>query len=289
MKLKTSSETSTQAPREMANVGMGSTEVGLDFKWTGVTSRFTKYRLSCKNLQVFLEARLRPMKRAVRFWFDGQHVIPKFGDRGRVLRFDRFTGGLFVHTQEGNKVIATRIDSPRQSLRLKAELFERTQLMEKIKLIAKPDHDEGRYVFEADPSLYEYVYSRLVGDRGRLNYNGEKGRISEEICSCILAKAGWEEIRRHPSETGKNILQVNRHGPDSLQRFSASGQQYLFEFRWWANVRHALRTAELQARRRHKEGYADGKVKGAYIGILDWDRRRRQGTLRVRKVWSRGE
>lgn len=275
-------------PRVMDNVRMWSEgdKIGLEVK--GQKFPFTEYRLSCKNLQVFLEARSGPGRRVLKFWFDGGNITPKLDEIGRIQKFESFSNGLFVYAGDADAMKVTRIDSGR-TLKLKPERLDPHQLLEKITLVSKPDNVEGQFRFEADSSLSAYVSSRLAGERKRSSFRMEKGQIAEEICSCVLSKAGWREIRRHPSVKDQNIGHPSRPGPDSIQQFQATGEMYLFEFRWFANVQYAIRTAELEAKRRYREWYSVEEVKGAYIAVLDWDRRRSQGILHVKRVWSKGD
>ncbi len=275
-------------PAEMKNVSLGFEGGKLGLEMGGKSFPFIEYRLSCKNLQAFLEAKLRPAKRGLQFSFDGEHIRPKFGDRGSILKFEGFGGGVFVYTGREGKIIASRIDST-QGLSLKAERFDRYQLVDRMTLTSKPEGSEGRHVFAADPSLHNYVFSRLDRARKTSDFRMEKGRMAEELCSDVLSLAGWTEVRRHPSANDENIDHPSRPGPDSIQQFKATGEMYLFEFRWFANVQYAIRTAELEAKRRYREWYSVEEVKGAYIAVLDWDRRRSEGILHVKRVWSRGD
>lgn len=115
----------------------------------------------------------------------------------------------------------------------------------------------------------------------------EKGDISEGIARCMLSISGhWDEVADHPfAIRGEGS---RRRGPDSLQRLRSSGELYYFEFKWWSTKVEAL--ARFEAKRQalrdciNHPTYKGEKIIGAYIGLLEWDVRRKEIRLNVERV-----
>src|SRR5207249_11045595 len=144
----------------------------------------------------------------------------------------------------------------------------------------------GDYKFEADFSLHEYVYSKLIGLKGGA-YNKARGNLGEDLVPAILSLSGWKEIKRHPLDTSENRVGCSKHGPDSLQYFHLDNRHYLFETKWRKDVQQATLEALAEIRDKIVVRRAPKEVSGALIGILDWELGRKRGALHVQEAWRR--
>ena len=114
-----------------------------------------------------------------------------------------------------------------------------------------------------------------------------KGQLAEDICPHVLSLDNWEELRRHPSRRIGRKAGSTNPGPDSLMLNKTSGRTYLFEWKWWENPEHAHLEGYDQVVSSYVSHLSPKEIGGAFVGILDWDTRSREGSLHGYRIWSR--
>ena len=200
----------------------------------GTKYGFDQYRFLAFDCEVVLKARSNQMKDEIRFWFDGNDVRATYGNQYSILNFDNSRYGLLLnhHLPEGHRTTSFTEFNPE----LAVQKLDRSQIIEKLKLIDKPISLEGTYSFEADSSLQTYVTRRLMMTEGTGKHRIEKGRLGEEVSTAVLTIAGCEEFQNHPknkrSENSASRLDI----PDSLILHKDSKAMYFFEFKWVKNT-----------------------------------------------------
>jgi len=170
--------------------------------------------------------------------------------------------------------------------------FDAGVLSGRIRLIAPPEKEQGRYIVESDSWLGDHVRARFSQIDGKERLAREKGDISEEIARRVLSMSSrWDEVADHPfAISGEGS---RRRGPDSLQRLRSSGELYYFEFKWWSPKIEGL--ARLEAKHQalsdciNHPTYEGENIVGAYIGLLEWDARSKEIRLNVERVLPKDE
>ncbi len=240
------------------------------------------------STEVVMRANFDPIRRDVRFWFDGERITPKFGRSWNIHSIKANKDGFNVIYEPGSRPItATKFTAPIENeWRLKR--IDRHIIETNLSLLSSPTGREGQYDFQVRPYLANAIRFKLEAAASREAQNDAKGAIGEELGVCLLEMNQWKELVRHPGVLRPTTQGANTRGPDSLMLDMRSQEKQLFEFKWWRNVSGAQREALRQMQEAFKEDssrYRD--VKGGYIGIIHWNARRNLGSMNVEMAWRR--
>lgn len=247
----------------------------------------TEVRLGTHALQVNLSAIMEPVQREMRFWFDGEHFVPKIGDC-RVVRFSASDYELkIVHEVSGHGMSASRFNTPTENaMPMIHEPLDVESIRRNLAVLPRPLQMEGKYDFRAPNQLLDYTKAWLQADNCGQRAQ-RKGTLSEELVSSVLEQSGWSLARKHPSAENGEELGCNKPGFDRVMRWNASGELFPFEIRWWQYVDGASSSAYSDVQRRLSAGAQEERRVGAYLGILDWTPNTHRGTVHVRRAPAR--
>lgn len=271
--------------KETQNVALQLEGRKLAMEVDGRKFEFSEHRLDVHALRVFMKAKTEAFKYDLHFIYDATEgtIIPKTVKGRFIESFSSSQQGLEVKYAPRDKDVAA-LPEPRLLPEVK---WEMPQYLEKVKLLGENLRIESPHWFEADEALHRYILDTRNADE--YSKRGELGTIGENLGTAILTKLGWTEVERHPFDSRRGPgPEWYKHGTDILFREPVTDQLYLFEFRNWQNSRVAMdKTADevMSRRNREKTHRTLGKISGAYIAIVDLDKRSTIGELRVKRVW----
>jgi hypothetical protein len=272
----------THKDEALKNVRLLMGREGLQMEVGGRGFSLKEARLDARGLRAVLSAKIESTNRPIKFTFDGERVTGMLSDDSPIIGLESEHGLAVKYDQGGGAMRTFRL----------FDNFDARVLSGRISLIFSPEKEQGSYIAESDGWLGEHVRARFSQIDGKERLAREKGDISEEIARCMLSMSGqWDEVADHPfAVRGEGSA---RRGPDSLQRLRSSGELYYFEFKWWnAEIKELARLeAEHQALRAciNRPTYNGENIVGAYIGLLEWDVRRKEIRLDVKRVLPEDE
>ena len=272
--------------RRYENVTLGLEGNKLSMRVDGKDFEAKSYSLDANKLRAFLTVEFEPFKKEFSFWFDGETFTAKYRGEKTIDSFSVSEKGLKMIYPSTGQEFATRPDTELSQ----KDVTEMPQILQGLQLIGENGEIEGFHRFRADESVRSYIVGRLSLARAQGEMQGklERGSLGEDIAATLVTKLGWTETARHPFSSLGTGRGSEKRGTDSLFRSDSTGELYLVEVKWWNNPNTAMTEASEELLRRRVKEENDqtwGKIRGAYIAIIDYDLRNMKGGLRVKRVW----
>jgi len=157
-----------------------------------------------------------------------------------------------------------------------------------VRMRVKSERIEGLHDFECSVALHNYTYTRLTQAThiSESKYLEERGNLGEDLGIGILTKLSLIEVKRHPFSSNPIGRSSHERGTDVLMR-DGKGELRLYEIKWHKDTEEALERGrkEVKERESKEKEYMGEKISGAYIAVLEYKMKSRQGGLRVERVW----
>ena len=245
------------------------------------------YQQDASRLRRYLKVEVEPFQRDFRFWDDGEKITAKFGDSWTIQSFTANEKGLSIRYQMGSRAIIGSFLSPSDKTVLDEGILRTDGISAEVKMISELGLIERSHTFENSVSLHNYIYTRLTQATSisESKYLEERGDLGEDLSIGVLTKFSLVEVERHPfsANPGRGS---HKPGTDVLMR-NTKGELVLFELKWHRNPDAALGRGhrELRERKSKEKEYKGERISGAYIAVLDYKMKSRQGGLRVERDW----
>jgi hypothetical protein len=233
-----------------------------------------------------MRAEFEPYKKEFSFWFDGETVFAKYSTDKVIDAFSTSADGLeMIHprTIQDFEGLQTGETSP-------DEATDKLKALQGLRLVESNQLIEGTHRFRTDETGRSSMAARLQEAKAQGTMKGrlERGDVGEDMAVVFFQELQWKEVVRHPFSRLKTGRGSAKRGTDVLFRDESTGELYLVEVKWWKNPKAALREGSKDLKRRRAREQRDqtwGPIRGAYIAAIDYDLRKVEGELHVKRVW----
>ena len=254
----------------------------------GIRFEAKAYQQDASRLRRYLKVEVEPFQRDFRFWDDGEKITAKFGDSWTIQRFTANDNGLSIRYQMESRIITGNFLSPSDKTVLDKGILNTDEISEGVRMRFESERSERFHNFECSVALHNYIYTRLTqaSHISESKYLEERGNLGEDLGIGILRKYSLVEVKRHPFSSNPIGRSSHEPGTDVLMR-GGKGELRLYEIKWHKDPEEALKRGrrELKERESKEKEYMGEKISGAYIAVLDYKMKSRQGGLRVERVW----
>lgn len=274
----------THKPENLRNVDLDFNKNHITMYVDGKGVILRNPRLDAFGLQAVLKANIENTGRKIIFYFDGERIKPKL--------FSSYGIQSLRASDSGLEITYLKDRTETRTFLFRFNPFDKTAMKGNVALVSFSQKGGGSYHFRASPSFRKYMATRLdnlLRNLGKYRLRAEKGNDSEEIQHYLLSMIpGWEKVAEHPFNTSPKVDSAMKTGPDSIYRLKKTNDLNYVESKWDNEASDAFSAGSKQVRRYLLEypEYNKEKVKGGYVGIVNWDTRSRDLFFYLRKVES---